>query len=139
MPDEFALIMSFREPVIWEVFVDEGNFSKQCAVLDPDAKVQIFSLSTGWDFRKRSDRQEFEDLRAREAPDHILFAPPCTAWSVMKRRNIWRPDVYERLMKEREAQEKTFFRMIQRTFEAQSREGKGATMEHPSDAESCRR
>ena len=55
---------------------------------------------------------------------------------MMQCRNIWRPDVYERLMKEREAQEKTFFRMIHRTFEAQQREGRGATMEHPSDTES---
>ncbi len=44
--------------------------------------------------------------------------------------------MYEKLMKEREANEKTFFRMIHRTCEAQQREGKGSTMEHPSDAES---
>ncbi len=38
-------------------------------------------------------------------------------------------------MKERDSQEKAFFKMINRTS-AQAREGNGATMEHPADSDS---
>ena len=127
IPEEILNATLYQERAkIWEVFVDEGSFSKQCVVLDPKAEVQIFSLNNGWDFSKRIARQEFEELREQVSPDHVFFAPPCRAWSAMQR--------HERILKERDSQEKTFFKMINRTFAAQVRDGKGATLEHPADA-----
>ncbi len=136
-PEEILNATVYQERAkIREVFVDDGNFSKQCVVLDPEAEVQICSLNGGWHFSKRIARQEFKELHEQARPDHVFFAPPCRAWSAMLCRNTRRPEVSERIMKERDAQEKTFLRIINRNFAVQDRDGKGITMEHPADAES---
>ncbi len=56
--------------------MDEGNFSKQCVVLDPEAEVQISSFKNGWDFSKRIARQDFEELHEQVNPGHVFFAQP---------------------------------------------------------------
>ncbi len=88
---------------IWEAFVDEGSFSKQCVVLDPEAEAQIFSLNSGWVFSMCIVRHEFEEFREQVSSDRVFFAAPGRAWSAMKRRSARRPEVYERNMKERDA------------------------------------
>ena len=74
VPEEILNATLYQERAkIREVFVDEGNFSKQCVVLDPEAEVQIHLSKNDWDFCNGIARQDFKELREQVNPVHVFL------------------------------------------------------------------
>ena len=70
--------------------MDRGNWTMMETVTLP-----------GWNLLKESDRREALEYLAKEDPDLLVLAWPCTFWSVLQEMGIKTEEQRERLMKNR--------------------------------------
>ena len=117
--------------VIWEVFVGEGRTSTYLQNYD-NVHVEVFSLSTGWDFEKPSHRRTFLARLRDEKPDEVLMAPMCRLWSPLQELNCHNNEEYRaKLIHDRKINHDTILTMCGVAYVEQQRNGRGATLEHP--------
>ena len=68
--------------LVWGIFVDEGRISQCLSDYGPDrVKVEISTLSNGYDLRKASVCTALLRRRELEKPDKFCMAPPRDPWS----------------------------------------------------------
>ena len=70
---------SGKKKMFWELFVDQGNLSKEVAKY-PGMECSTFTLPE-WDFVQPATQCGFLELMRKLRPSHLWVAPPCAMWS----------------------------------------------------------
>ena len=91
-----------------------------------------YDLKTGYDFRKKSHRDEVAKFLEENPPELLVLCPPCTYEGGWHNLNVMRMSPYEALQKQLES--RMYIRFCCRLYENQVKAGKRAIFEHPSGA-----
>ena len=122
-----------KKKKVWEVFPDEAQLSNYLEEHYADkVEVERFSLQTGWDFRRKRDRDILLDKVDKDKPDEIFMVPPSEPWCSWQRVNAAiNPQIEARIRTTRLQHESCFLKLAHRIFEKQFVGGRHAHLEHP--------